>query len=101
MARNLVLEQYSPEQRQQITRFEVARGQEREDLKQLPGPEGNKLISGFESKVREVRLRMRFLDPELDAWAYFFGLTDTFVTKKSETTYNDYTDRFLNLSMME
>lgn len=98
--RAIVLRQYEPEQQQQIRRYEVARGQEREELKNLLGPDGQKLISGFSSKVREARLRLRYVDPETDAWLYFFGKTDTFVTKQAEEIYNRLAKEYLTQEMV-
>lgn len=99
LVRSLVLEQYTPEQRQQILRFEVARGAEREELKEIIGPGGTKLISGFSQGVREARLRLRYLDPTLDAWCYFFGITDKLVTNQSEVEYDKLSKRYLTTSM--
>jgi len=99
LVRNLVLEQYNDEQRQQIERFEVARGAERDELQDIIGPDGEKLISGFASKVREARQRMRMIDPELDAWCYFFGITDTLLSAKSKERYAELEDKYIDNSM--
>lgn len=99
--RDIILNQYTDEQRQQIRRYEVARGAEREELKALPGPEGHKLIAGFESKVREARQRLRYIDPTLDAWSYFWGNTDSFLTAEAEEIYNGLTKQYLIPSMAE
>ncbi len=99
LVRNLVFEQYTEEQRQAIRRFEVARGAEREALKQLIGPDGYKLISHFQSQVREARQSLRMVDPTLDAWCYFFGITDTMLTKEAEQIYNDFTKQYMTPAM--
>jgi len=99
--RSVVLNQYTDEQRQQIRRFEVARGAEREELKQLIGPDGKKLISGFNERVREARQRLRYLDPDLDAWSYFFGNTDTFITGAAKEKYEQLKKRYLTEDMIE
>ena len=99
--RTIVLNQYTDEQRQQIRRFEVARGAEREELKQLIGPDGKKLISGFNERVREARQRLRYIDSDLDAWSYFFGNTDSFITKTAEDKYNQLKERYLTEDMVE
>jgi len=99
--RAVVLEQYDPEQRQQIRRYEVARGAEREELKNIIGPDGEKLISGFNTRVREARQRLRYVDPELDAWSYFFGNTDTFLTETARNLYNDMTKQYLTDAMVQ
>ena len=99
--RSIVLEQYTPEQVQQIRRYEVARGTEREALKEIVGPDGTKLIAGFNTAVREARQRFRYVDPELDAWSYFFGNTDSFLTPTAEARYNELTKQFLTPKMVQ
>jgi len=99
--RTIVMGQYSDEERQQIRRYEVARGTEREALKEVIGPDGEKLIAGFNTNVREARQRLRYADPELDAWSYFFGNTDSFITTTAEEMYNDMTKQYLKESMVE
>lgn len=99
--RSIVLEQYTEEQKQQIRRFEVARGEEREALKEIIGPDGNKLISGFNTNVRKARQSLRYVDPELDAWLYFFGTTDTFITETGKENYERYKKQYLTQSMVQ
>tara|TARA_Y100000310_G_scaffold345865_1_gene471863 strand:- start:4239 stop:11117 length:6879 start_codon:yes stop_codon:yes gene_type:complete len=99
--RNITLDQYSDKQRQQIRRYEVARGAERTALQQLIGPDGNKLISGFESSVREAREQLRFIDPTLDAWLSFFGKTDTVQTTQAQLQLDDLNSRYLTSSMIQ
>ena len=94
-AKELVLESYSAEQQALIRRYEVARGDERENIKSLPGPDGNLLISGFTSKLSKVRKALRNIDMEMDAWLYFFGITDTFVNSGSETYYKNLTQQYM------
>lgn len=95
LIRNLVLEQYSPEQQVLIRRYEVARGTERDEIKDAPGPEGRKLISHFTSTLRESKQRYRMLDPTTDAWSYFFGRTDTLITTQAKETYAQLGKRYL------
>lgn len=97
--RDIVLREYTPEQVKMIRRFEVARGDERDALLEVMGPEG-KLISGYQSKLREARLRLRILDPELDAWLYFFGTTDKFMSAESKEIYNNLAKQYLVPSMV-
>ncbi len=99
--RNIVLEQYTDEQKRQIRRYEVARGAEREQLKQIQGPDGQKLIAGFNAKVREARQRLRYIDPELDAWSYFFGSTDSFITKEAQDRYKELVSERMNLAIVQ
>ena len=99
--RSIVLEQYTPEQRRAIMRFSVARGTEREELQNLVGPEGEKLISGVERKVREARQNLRRIDSTLDAWLYFFGSTDSLLTAKAKEEYAEMSKKFLTAAMIE
>ncbi len=99
--RGIVLAQFEPEQRQQIRRFEVARGDERTALQEVIGPDGDNLISGFERRVRESREQLRFLDPTLDAWLSFFGKTDVVKTAQAEAILTDFNTRFLTTSMIK
>jgi hypothetical protein len=99
--RTIILNTYSDEDRASIRRFEVARGDERKALQELIGDDGQKLISGFEAKVREARQRLRFLDHNLDAWSYFFGNTDSFLTNEAERRYKELTKQYLTPAMIE
>ena len=99
--KNIVLEGYSDEQKQQIRRFEVARGAEREELQKVIGPDGLKLISGFNSKVREARQALRYIDPTLDAWSYFFGTTDSLLTASAKEQYTQFTKQYLTPDMVQ
>jgi len=99
--RSIILGQYDDQQVQQIRRYEVARGAEREELQQLVGPDGEKLIAGFNAKVREARQRLRYIDPELDAWSYFWGNTDSFITTAAEEKYNQLVKQYLTPSMVQ
>ncbi len=100
LIRNVVLEQYTPEQQELIRRYEVARGAERDEIRATPGPEGRKLISHFTSTLREARQRYRLLDPTTDAWAYFFGTTDTLLTTQSKETYKQIEKQYLTPMMI-
>jgi len=98
--RSIVLNEYSDEEKQIIRRFEVARGEEHEALLEITGSDGQKLISGFQSKLRDARLRLRMLDSELDAWLYFFGTTDKLLTTRSEETYNNLAKQYMTPAMI-
>ncbi len=99
--RTIVMAQYSDEEKKQIRRFEVARGSEREALQDIEGPEGDKLISGFNSKVREARQRLRYVDPTLDAWSYFFGNTDSFLTDDAKAQYSELVKQYMTSEMVQ
>jgi hypothetical protein len=85
--RDVVLAQYSPEEQQLIKRFEVARGDERSQIQSVITANGNKLISDFTSNLNEFRKRYRKVDPELDAWCYFFGQTSTLYSDEAKSIY--------------
>ena len=78
------LARYTPDQQRLIRRFEVARGTERDDIMATLIPTGEKLISNFQSTLTDARQNMRTLDPELDAWLYFWGKTDKLLTLKAQ-----------------
>jgi len=99
--RNVVLNEYTPEQVKLIRRYEVARGAEREELQEVLGPDGEKLISGFSRRVREARQRLRILDPELDAWLNFWGNTDTVMSKEGAEIYENLRKQYLTEQMVK
>lgn len=98
--RDVALRSYSPEEQDIIRRYEVARGSEREALLLETDASGNKIIAGFQSKLREARQRLRLLDPELDAWLNFFGTTDKLLSAKAEVFYADIRSRYLTQEMV-
>jgi hypothetical protein len=67
----------------------------------MQGPEGKKLISHFTSRLREVRVELRRVDPTMDAWLYFFGKADKFVTDEAKSIYNTLTEQYLTKDMLE
>lgn len=99
--RTIVLNQYTDEERGQIRRYEVARGEEREALQDIIGSDGQKLIAGFNARVREARQKLRYIDSDLDAWSYFFGNTDSFITAIAEEKYNELVKQYMNESMVQ
>ena len=97
--RSIVLKEYTDEQIKIIRRFEVARGDEREQLLEVMGPDG-KLISGYQSRLREARQRLRLLDSELDAWLNFFGTTDKFMSAEAREIYEGLREQYLVPAMI-
>jgi hypothetical protein len=97
--KGIVLNQYSDEERQILKRYEVARGDEREQLGSILSSSGNTLVSEFTSSVSSARQRLRILDPELDAWLYFWGTTDKFNSIAAEEKYNELKSKYLTPSM--
>ncbi len=99
--RTIVLDTYDPEQIQQIRRFEVAPAAEREQLQEIIGPDGDKLISGYQRKLREARQRLRILDPEMDAWLNFFGTTTSLLTTGAKDKYEELRKTYLVPGMVK
>ena len=75
--------------------------EERKELQQVIGPDGRKLVAGFRSNLREARQNLRMAQPDLDAWLYFWGITDTFLSKQAELGYNDLVDQYMTRDMVE
>ena len=48
---------------------------------------GNTLISGFRSEVSNARQALRYANPALDAWLFYWGRTKSFVTPQAEEIY--------------
>lgn len=48
---------------------------------------GNQLISSFRSDVSDSRAALRYANPHLDAWLYFWGRTTAFKTPQAEAIY--------------
>ncbi len=99
--RDIVLNEYTDEQKQLIRRYEVARGAERETLQSAVGPDGSPLIAGFSAKVTEARKKLRLADPDLDAWSYFFGNTDSLLTSTAKVKYDEFTKKYLTEDMVQ
>jgi len=99
--REIVLREYDPEQIQQIRRFEVAPAAEREQLQEIIGPDGDKLISSYQRRLREARQRLRILDPETDAWLNFFGTTTALLTEEAKQTYEELRKEYLVPGMVK
>ncbi|KKN72620.1 hypothetical protein LCGC14_0408620 [marine sediment metagenome] len=99
--RSIVLREYQPEEIQTIRRYEVARGAERDQIREVTGPDGEKLISGFQRRVREARQRFRILDPETDAWLTFFGTTDKIMTTQAAEIHKELEKKYLVKAMIK
>jgi len=99
--RDIVLREYSPEQIQQIRRYEVAPAAERQELQDIIGPEGDKLISSYQRRLREARQRLRILDPETDAWLNFFGTTTSLLSTEAEQLYSGLREKYLVKEMIK
>ena len=93
--RSVVLREYEPEQVQQIRRYEVAPAAERKQLQEIIGPDGDKLISGYQRRLREARQRLRLLDPTMDAWLNFFGTTTSLLSTEAEQIYEELREKYL------
>ena len=49
---------------------------------------GNQLISSFRSDVADNRAALRYANPNLDAWLFYWGRTTSFKTPQAEAIYN-------------
>jgi hypothetical protein len=54
---------------------------------------GNKLVSGFRSEISKERQALRYSNPHLDAWLYYWGKTSTFVSPTGEQVYRKLSER--------
>jgi len=45
------------------------------------------LISSFRSDVSDARVAMRYANPYLDAWLYFWNRVNSFQTTEAEEAY--------------
>ena len=99
--RAVVLREYEPEQVQQIRRYEVASASERETLREVIGPDAEKLISGYQKRLREARQRLRILDPTMDAWLNFFGTTTALLSTEAKEIYEELRKKYLTIDMVE
>jgi len=87
-----VLKTYSPPEQQLINEYlylertgqNLAR---QEDLKNHVSVRGDSLISGFRSLVSGERKALRYANPLLDAWLYYWGKTTSFETDQAKQTY--------------
>lgn len=54
---------------------------------------GKSLISGFRSEVSDERKALRFSNPHLDAWLFYWGKTTTFVSHEGEDVFRALSSR--------
>ncbi len=99
--RDIVMREYEPEQIQQIRRYEVAPAAEREQLREVIGPDGQKLIAGYQRRLREARQRLRILDPTMDAWLNFFGTTTALMSTEAKEIYAELRNKYLTKDMIQ
>jgi len=57
-------------------------------IKAMVTGEGKLLISSFQTDISEARQALRYKNPHLDAWLFYFGKVSTFLTPEAETVYN-------------
>ncbi len=88
-----VLSTYSPEEQALINEylFLERTGQQLERqvlIKETTSAKtGHKLISGFRSEISAERQALRYANPTLDAWLYYWGRVSTFVSPTGEQVY--------------
>ena len=55
--------------------------------------DGRQLISSFRSSISNEREALRYSNPALDAWLYYWGKTTSFKTPQAEALYFEYARR--------
>ncbi|KKL89232.1 hypothetical protein LCGC14_1916790, partial [marine sediment metagenome] len=55
----------------------------------LSQKDGSALISGFRSSVSAERKALRFANPQLDAWLFYWGRTSTFISHTGEEVFTE------------
>jgi hypothetical protein len=91
MVREIVLNEYSPEEQSIIKRIAVAPLAEREALMATLDESGKKLYNQFNTKIMTVRRNLRLLDPQLDAWLLIWGVVDSPATEQGRKAYETIT----------
>lgn len=83
----ILLESYTEEQKALIKEFyaDTTTSARKEELRDITGPGGFKLISGWEGALSDARIRMRQASPTLDFWLYVFGYTTKPRTSAAQT----------------
>jgi len=95
-AKDVILRTLTEEERNVIRRYSVAKGAEREALKDVIHAEtGDKLISWYSSQLSDTHKAMRKLDPEMEAWLMFWGVVDTNLTDESAALYDQFRAKYL------
>jgi len=56
-------------------------------IKEIVSPDGRQLISGFRSSVSDERAALRYANPHLDAWLFYWGRTTSFKNPQAEQVY--------------
>ncbi|MCK9597428.1 MAG: hypothetical protein M0R06_00230 [Sphaerochaeta sp.] len=51
---------------------------------------GNSLISSFRSEVSDNRQALRYANPYMDAWLFYWGVTSSFISPQSESLYREF-----------
>jgi hypothetical protein len=89
---DLILSRYSEDEQRLIKEYlslaelntNLSRQQE---IKLMAGKDGRQLISGFQSDISDARKALRYANPALDAWLYFWGKTSSFLTPQAEQMF--------------
>jgi hypothetical protein len=88
----IMLESYTDEQRVLIAEYyaDTTTSMRKDELRNILGPDGNKLISGWESNLTDARVRMRQASPTLDFWLYVFGYTSSPKTAAAQAMVDNW-----------
>ena len=90
-----VLSTYNEEEQTLIEEYLfLERTQQKLDRQQeikttLSAKDGSALISGFRSSVSAERKALRFANPQLDAWLFYWGRTSTFISHTGEEVFTE------------
>ena len=90
-----VLSTYNEEEQTLIEEYLfLERTQQKLDRQQeikttLSEKDGSALISGFRSSVSAERKALRFANPQLDAWLFYWGRTSTFISHTGEEVFTE------------
>ena len=88
-----VLSLYSPEEQSLINEYlhleRTQSGLDRQsEIKSMVSARtGNALISSFRSDVSDAKKALRYANPHLDAWLYYWGRTSSFTSPTGESVY--------------
>ena len=99
--KDLVISQYDEKSQYWLKRYAQADTAERAQIASYTLPDGNKLMSDFNTKLKASHEALRVADPTLDAWLNFFGKASSFSTKESEQIFNNLNKQYLNESIIK
>ena len=87
-----VLSSYTDDEQKLIKEFLALKATNRsferqEEIQAITKADGRQLVSAFQSDVSEARQALRYANPYLDAWLFFWGRVTSFQTPAGEEAY--------------